>query len=89
METVVSSILWDRVTVEKGATVEGAIVGDGCRIAGGALLAKPDVARSLRPDLTIVNMHYAPTTTTLGHEPMAKHWMLGNSILGRVVDIGR
>jgi Icc-related predicted phosphoesterase len=39
-----------------------------------------------RPDLTIVNMHYAPTTTTLGHEPMAKHWMLGNSILGRVVD---
>jgi Icc-related predicted phosphoesterase len=38
------------------------------------------------PDLTIVNMHYAPTTTTLGDEPMAKHWMLGNSILGRVVD---
>ncbi len=31
-------------------------------------------------------MHYAPTTTTLGDEPMVKHWMLGNSILGRVVD---
>lgn len=37
-------------------------------------------------DLTIVTMHYAPTTSTLGDEPMAKHWMLGNSILGRVVD---
>jgi Icc-related predicted phosphoesterase len=39
-----------------------------------------------RLDLTIVNMHYAPTTTTLGHEPMMPHWMLGDSILGRVVD---
>lgn len=37
-------------------------------------------------DLTIVNMHYSPTTTTLGGEPVVKHWMLGNSILGRVVD---
>lgn len=37
-------------------------------------------------DLTIVTMHYAPTTSTLGHEPPTKHWMLGNSILGRVVD---
>lgn len=37
-------------------------------------------------DLTIVTMHYAPTTSTLGLEPMLKHWMLGNSILGRVVD---
>lgn len=37
-------------------------------------------------DLIIVNMHYAPTTSTLGLEPMRKHWMLGNSILGRVVD---
>lgn len=39
-----------------------------------------------KPDLTIVNMHYAPTITTLGNEPIVKHWMLGNSILGRVVD---
>lgn len=37
-------------------------------------------------DLTIVAMHYAPTATTLGAEPMMKHWMLGNSVLGRVVD---
>lgn len=37
-------------------------------------------------DMIIVNMHYAPTTSTLGLEPMVKHWMLGNSILGRVVD---
>lgn len=45
-----------------------------------------DALADRRPDLTIVNMHYAPTTTTLGDEPMVKHWMLGNSILGRVVD---
>lgn len=38
------------------------------------------------PDVTIVSLHYAPTTTTLGEEPPAKHWMLGNSILGRVID---
>ena len=45
-----------------------------------------DALAKQRPDLTIVTMHYAPTTTTLGNEPMMKHWMLGNSILGRVVD---
>lgn len=45
-----------------------------------------DTLAKQAPDLTIVNMHYAPTTTTLGDEPMMKHWMLGNSILGRVVD---
>lgn len=45
-----------------------------------------DALASHDTDLTIVAMHYAPTTTTLGDEPMMKHWMLGNSILGRVVD---
>src|SRR5918995_370265 len=38
------------------------------------------------PEITVVVMHYAPTTTTLGNEPLAKHWMLGNSLLGSVVD---
>ncbi len=45
--------------------------------------------RSMRrqsPDISLVTMHYAPTTSTLGDEPQVKHWMLGNSILGRVVD---
>jgi Icc-related predicted phosphoesterase len=50
------------------------------------LEAALDALASHDTDLTIVNMHYAPTTTTLGDEPMMKHWMLGNSILGRVVD---
>jgi Icc-related predicted phosphoesterase len=50
------------------------------------LEAALDALASHEIDLTIVNMHYAPTTSTLGVEPMVKHWMLGNSILGRVVD---
>lgn len=37
-------------------------------------------------DLDIVAMHYAPTTSTLGDEPLVKYWMLGNSVLGRVID---
>lgn len=50
------------------------------------LEAALDALRDEPRDLTIVTMHYAPTTSTLGNEPLAKHWMLGNSILGRVVD---
>ena len=50
------------------------------------LEAALEALRDQPRDLTIVTMHYAPTTSTLGAEPMAKHWMLGNSILGRVVD---
>ncbi len=34
----------------------------------------------------IVVLHYAPTTSTLGEEPPLKYWMLGNSLLGRVID---
>lgn len=34
----------------------------------------------------IVLLHYAPTTSTLGDEPPLKYWMLGNSLLGRVID---
>lgn len=37
-------------------------------------------------DVTIVVMHYSPTVSTLGAEPRLKHWMLGNSVLGDVVD---
>lgn len=37
-------------------------------------------------DVTIVVMHYSPTVSTLGAEPRMKHWMLGNSVLGDVVD---
>jgi Icc-related predicted phosphoesterase len=50
------------------------------------LEAALDALASHDTDLNIVTMHYAPTTTTLGTEPMMKHWMLGNSVLGRVVD---
>ena len=50
------------------------------------LEAALDALGSHDTDLVIVAMHYAPTTTTLGDEPLMKHWMLGNSILGRVID---
>lgn len=41
------------------------------------------------PDVTIALMHFAPTMTTLGEEPELKYWMLGNSLLGRVIDDDR
>lgn len=43
-------------------------------------VAAPDV------DVRIVLMHYSPTSSTLGREPILKYWMLGNSELARVVD---
>ena len=49
---------------------------------GGAL----DTLQHQEADVTIVVMHYSPTISTLGAEPRLKHWMLGNSILGDVVD---
>lgn len=37
-------------------------------------------------DATVVVMHYSPTVSTLGAEPELKYWMLGNSLLGNVID---
>ncbi|CAA9580858.1 MAG: hypothetical protein AVDCRST_MAG59-4769 [uncultured Thermomicrobiales bacterium] len=42
--------------------------------------------RDLDAPLTVVVTHFAPTVTTLGAEPVAKWWMLGNAELGRVID---
>jgi Icc-related predicted phosphoesterase len=41
---------------------------------------------SLDADMRIATLHFAPTTTTLGREPLAKYWMLGNCELGVVLD---
>ena len=41
---------------------------------------------SLDADVRIAALHFAPTTTTLGREPLAKYWMLGNCELGVVLD---
>jgi Icc-related predicted phosphoesterase len=41
---------------------------------------------NLDADVRIVLMHFAPTASTLGNEPGAKYWMLGNGELGRVID---
>jgi len=37
-------------------------------------------------DANVVVMHYSPTVSTLGSEPILKYWMLGNSLLGKVID---
>ena len=39
-----------------------------------------------RPDITLALTHFAPTVSTLGEEPPLKYWMLGNSLLGRIID---
>jgi Icc-related predicted phosphoesterase len=41
---------------------------------------------SLEADVRIAMLHFAPTTTTLGREPLGKYWMLGNCELGVVLD---
>ncbi|MBA2468216.1 MAG: metallophosphoesterase [Chloroflexia bacterium] len=37
-------------------------------------------------DANVVVLHYSPTVSTLGNEPLIKYWMLGNSLLGKVID---
>ncbi len=39
-----------------------------------------------RNTANIVVLHYSPTVSTLGNEPLIKYWMLGNSLLGKVID---
>jgi Icc-related predicted phosphoesterase len=41
---------------------------------------------TLETDVRIATTHFAPTTSTLGREPLAKYWMLGNCELGVVLD---
>jgi Icc-related predicted phosphoesterase len=50
-----------------------------CRLLQSALAA-------LDADVRIVTTHFAPTVSTLGAEPLAKYWMLGNCELGVVLD---
>ena len=49
--------------------------------------AKLDAAlAAMEADVRIVLMHFAPTVSTMGNEPEAKYWMLGNGELGRIID---
>ena len=41
---------------------------------------------ALECDVRIATTHFAPTTSTLGREPLTKYWMLGNCQLGDVID---
>ncbi len=45
-----------------------------------------DALAGQRNTANIVVMHYSPTVSTLGNEPLIKYWMLGNSLLGKVID---
>lgn len=57
-----------------------------------ALRAKREASRldaaldGLDADVRIAVTHFAPTSSTLGREPLGKYWMLGNSELGRIID---
>jgi len=57
-----------------------------------AIRARREAARldaalaSLDTDVRVVVTHFAPTTSTLGHEPLVKYPLLGNCELGRVID---
>ena len=42
--------------------------------------------QGLRSDLTVVVTHFAPTTSTLGAEPIVKYPLLGNIELAKVID---
>jgi len=49
--------------------------------------ARLDAALSaVEGDVRVVVTHFAPTASTLGREPVAKYWMLGNCELGKVID---
>jgi Icc-related predicted phosphoesterase len=41
---------------------------------------------SLSTGAIVAVTHFSPTITTLGAEPLAKYWMLGNTELARVID---
>lgn len=53
------------------------------------LQAALDVLADQANTANIVVMHYSPTVSTLGNEPLIKYWMLGNSLLGKVIDAHR
>lgn len=42
--------------------------------------------RGLDSEVCIAAVHYAPTVSTLGREPLVKYWMLGNGDLGAAID---
>jgi len=44
------------------------------------------LAETAECDVRVAITHFAPTSSTLGREPVAKYWMLGNCELGRVID---
>lgn len=41
---------------------------------------------NLDADFCVAITHFSPTASTLGSEPLAKYWMLGNCELGQVLD---
>jgi Icc-related predicted phosphoesterase len=50
------------------------------------IAALDEALGSIQADVEIAVTHFSPTTSTLGREPLAKYWMLGNCELGMVLD---
>jgi Icc-related predicted phosphoesterase len=50
------------------------------------IAALEEALASIQADVGIAVTHFSPTTSTLGREPVAKYWMLGNCELGVVFD---
>ena len=79
-----------------GFNLQGEEFGRGVRFARAVMVKSRRESARLRktlrelhaanPDVLLVLSHFAPTTSTLGQEPIRKHWMLGNALLGRTID---
>lgn len=79
-----------------GFNLHGEEFGRGVRFARAVMVKSRRESARLRktlrelhaasPDALIVISHFAPTISTLGTEPVRKHWMLGNALLGSTID---
>lgn len=91
-----------RVALAGTTGTGGGFGGDAGATARAARLARALMAKSRREatrlgrvlgevdmqgaDIRLLLTHFAPTVQTLGQEPPLKYWMLGNALLGEVID---
>ncbi len=91
-----------RIAISGTTGTGGGFGGDAGPTARAARLARAVMAKSRREatrldrvlddvetrgaDVHLLLTHFAPTVETLGHEPALKYWMLGNALLGNVID---
>lgn len=91
-----------RIAIAGTTGTGGGFGGDAGATARAARLARALMAKSRREatrldrvlreldsqgaDIQLLLTHFAPTVETLGQEPALKYWMLGNALLGEVID---